>query len=182
MTRSPETGDVQPTPAESRDADRNRPERAENGRGAESPVPPPMRNDTQVFIAGAIEPDQPVVDRAEVTELGGGGMSERLTLQVRYANCGHMTRTADQIGGVCQCCRTTAPYVFCTECASREENLCGLCRNLTCGDCQRRLWLAPHLGTVCRRCYWRWWLKEGLIAVGAAIMIAVALALVLRFL
>ncbi|MBM4028663.1 MAG: hypothetical protein FJ280_25190 [Planctomycetes bacterium] len=137
-----------------------------------------MRNQTRIFIVGPVEPGQPVVDRDEVTELGGGGMGERLTLRIRYAACGHMTRTADEIGGVCGCGDPT--HTLCHDCAADRGNLCGICRRLTAGPCQRWLWLAPGLGMVCRSCARRWRAREALVvAIVSAIVVAV-IAMVIR--
>jgi len=160
-----------------RDGNRDGPNGLGDTRGDELAVPPPMRNRTQVFIVGPVEAGQPVVDRDEVTELGGGGMGERLTLRVRYAACGHMTRTADQIGGVCGC--GDPNHTLCSDCASDSRNICGICRKLTAGPCQRWLWLAPELGMVCRLCARRWWAKEVVVAaiVGGVVVAGVVLFL-----
>jgi len=159
------------------DGSRNRPTRPEDADRDGPAVPPPMRNRTRVFIVGPVEPGQPVVDRDEVTELGGGGMGERLTLRIRYAACGHMTRTADEIGGVCGCGDPT--HTLCRDCAANSGNLCGICRSLTAGACQRWLWLAPGLGMVCRSCARRWWAREVLVgAIVGAIVVASVVMLV----
>lgn len=141
---------------------------------ADGTTPPgQMETRTRVIVDRPASIGQPIVDRVETTSLGASGLSESVQINLTFApGCDHVLHTGSEVGATCAdgCGR-----LLCTVCAAKEENVCRICRRPVAGQCQRRPWLAPELGVLCRRCWRRWWMKE--LAIGGAVVIGVLIAL-----
>jgi len=122
-----------------------------NGALNEEDVQGQMETRTRIFIRGMEE--EALIDRAERTGLGTGGMSETVDIRLTRANaCNHLIHTGSEAGAVCVGCHG----ILCSTCASDEFNMCcSKCGKVVCGSCQRRTWLRENDQILCPGCAWR---------------------------
>ena len=133
-----------------------------------------METHTRVTVTGGSTVGAPMIDKVEATGLGQNGMLESIDVNLTYAlGCHHVLHVGGEAGALCAdgCGR-----LICATCAAKEENLCHACRRPVAGPCQQRPWLAGDGQVFCRRCWWRWWARELVIAGGIAFGVLILLA------